>query len=118
MKRTGIPGRGEREGFRLGKLVAAYRVLVITKPGPYLEGTLVLHSGGSGGIRVRSTPLRIVERTISHREQSVLCLHIVCRTCKFYFFCVCVYSHYTAGRLPGKCHGSGADTVNVKKEGI
>ena len=98
--------------------MAAYQVLVITEPGPYIEGTLVLRSSGSGGIRVRSTPLRIVERTISHREQSVLCLHIVCRTCKFYFLCVCVYSHCKAGRFPGKCHGSGADTVNVKKEGI
>ena len=91
-KRTGIPGRGEREGFRLRKLVAAYRVLFITEPGSYIEGTLVLHSGGSGGIRVRSTPLRIVERTISHREQSVLCLHIVCRTCSKNFFFVCVYT--------------------------
>ena len=43
-KRTGIPGRGEREGFRLRKLVAAYRVLFITEPGSYIEGTLVLHS--------------------------------------------------------------------------
>ena len=43
-KRTGIPGHGEREGFRLRKLVAAYRVLVITEPGPYIEGTLVLHT--------------------------------------------------------------------------